>query len=249
MAGRGRGRGAAGGLKGATWDYDPTMKLDGRPTDLYPLTYSRTHPNLRRPAPGTETEISQIRHFKNLQEQIHRGPLFTQSSKSDSVLPSKKFSEDCTNPQYNKSRKAHLDPFFGVETYSMRYAPKMNELPKLSDRPFNKEFFPKELWPTLDGSDGAFPRSNTNRSSQKKALTLGGMSTEGKDRAKNLLEKIHSLGVEGEDGEEEEEVDEQAEMDDEFDDDEIGGDYDAEQYFDGGEGDSDGDGGGADDAY
>ncbi|TQS36735.1 hypothetical protein Golomagni_02805 [Golovinomyces magnicellulatus] len=205
--------------------------------------------SIQRPAPGTEIEISQIRHFKNLQEQMHRGPLFTQSSKGDSVFPSKKFSEDCANPQHSKSRKANVDPFFGVETYSMRYAPKMNELPKLSDRPFNKDFFPKELWPTLDGSDGANPRSNTNKSSQKKALTLGGMSTESKDKAKVLLEKIRSLGVEGEDGEEEEEVDEQAEMDDEFDDDEIGGDYDAEQYFDGGEGDSDGDGGGADDAY
>ncbi|KHJ33293.1 hypothetical protein EV44_g3321 [Erysiphe necator] len=36
MAGRGRGRGSAGGLKGATWDYDPTLKLDAKPTDLYP---------------------------------------------------------------------------------------------------------------------------------------------------------------------------------------------------------------------
>lgn len=37
MAGRGRGRGPPGGLKGATWEYDPTLKLDGKPNDLFPV--------------------------------------------------------------------------------------------------------------------------------------------------------------------------------------------------------------------
>jgi DNA-directed RNA polymerase III subunit RPC7 len=30
-----------------------------------------------------------------------------------------------------------MDPFLGVETYSMRYAPKKNDIPKLSGRPFS----------------------------------------------------------------------------------------------------------------
>lgn len=245
MAGRGRGRGSAGGLKGATWDYDPTLKLDAKPTDLYP-----THPNIRRPAPQTVIENLQVKHFKRLQEQMHRGPLYTQSSKLDYIVPLKKFSEEQVNRQSNRNRKSHIDPFLGVETYCMRYAPIKNELPKLSQRPFNSEFFPKELWPTLEGLDTAGPRSNQNSSKEKKKLIIDGMESIQNDRAKVILEKIHSLGVEGDEGEEDEENDELEEVDDEFDDDELGGDYDAEQYFDGGEGDSDIDGGGGgDDDY
>jgi DNA-directed RNA polymerase III subunit RPC7 len=42
MAGRGRGRGGggvgpAGMLKGATWEYDPTLKLESKPNDLFPV--------------------------------------------------------------------------------------------------------------------------------------------------------------------------------------------------------------------
>lgn len=181
---------------------------------------------------------------------MHRGPLYTQSSKLDYIVPLKKFSEEQVNRQSNRNRKSHIDPFLGVETYCMRYAPIKNELPKLSQRPFNSEFFPKELWPTLEGLDTAGPRSNQNSSKEKKKLIIDGMESIQNDRAKVILEKIHSLGVEGDEGEEDEENDELEEVDDEFDDDELGGDYDAEQYFDGGEGDSDIDGGGGgDDDY
>lgn len=41
MAGRGRGRGGGGGggmLKGATWEYDATIKLESKPTDLFPVS-------------------------------------------------------------------------------------------------------------------------------------------------------------------------------------------------------------------
>lgn len=37
MAGRGRGRGRPGGLQGATWEYDATIKLESKPTDLFPV--------------------------------------------------------------------------------------------------------------------------------------------------------------------------------------------------------------------
>lgn len=107
--------------------------------------------------------------------------------------------------------------------------------------------FPKELWPTLDGDDGPGIRKNPSNS-QKKELMLAGMGSKETEKSKDVLSKINSLGVEGEEAEEEEVAEEPAEDDDEFDDDELGGDYDAEQYFDGGEGDSDDDGGG-DDAY
>lgn len=42
MAGRGRGRGGGGGgmLKGATWEYDASIKLESKPTDLFPVSIS-----------------------------------------------------------------------------------------------------------------------------------------------------------------------------------------------------------------
>ena len=35
MAGRGRGR--PGGLKGVTWEYDPSIKLESKPIELFPV--------------------------------------------------------------------------------------------------------------------------------------------------------------------------------------------------------------------
>ncbi len=39
MSGRGRGRGggAPGMIKGATWEFDPELKLESKPTDLFPV--------------------------------------------------------------------------------------------------------------------------------------------------------------------------------------------------------------------
>ncbi|KAI1005688.1 hypothetical protein K3495_g2528 [Podosphaera aphanis] len=254
MAGRGRGRGAPGGIKGAPWEYDPTLQLDTEPTELYP-----SHPNLRKGAPQSREETLQIQYFLKLQEQIHRGPLYTQPSKSVTIAPAKIFSEEQFNQQFNANRKAAMDPFVGVETYSMKYAPKMNDLPKLSDRPFNNEMFPKELWATLEGEDGTAKRKRTT---EKKTLILGSMDPNEGDRAKAMLEKLQSLNEDADDamqepGEDEDEDDDDkekddnsADEDDEFEEDEAADDYNAEQYFDGGEGDSDGDmGGGGDDEY
>ncbi len=42
MAGRGRGRGGGGMgmLKGATWEHDASIKLESKPTDLFPVCFS-----------------------------------------------------------------------------------------------------------------------------------------------------------------------------------------------------------------
>lgn len=37
MSGRGRGSGARGGLKGATWEIDHEVKLDSQPSDTFPV--------------------------------------------------------------------------------------------------------------------------------------------------------------------------------------------------------------------
>ncbi|RDL31385.1 uncharacterized protein BP5553_09594 [Venustampulla echinocandica] len=243
--GRGGFRGARdGGLKGATWEYDADLRLETKPSDKFPK-----HPNLKRPSPFTEIEERQIKQFKDLQTQIHRGPLYTQSTKRNLDHPTKTFGEDQFNRQYGTNRKADMDPFLGVETYSMRYLPKKNDIPKLSGRPFSKELFPKELWSTLDGAEGEEVRTSINRAMQKKALILGSMK-DPSEKTKAVLEKIFSVAGDGDDIEEaEDEVEDEAEVDSEFEDDEMAGDYDGEQYFDNGEDRDEGDGGGGDDDY
>ncbi|KAG4439070.1 hypothetical protein IFR05_005461 [Cadophora sp. M221] len=235
MAGRGRGRGGfnPGQLKGATWEYDATAVLETKPSELFP-----PHPNLKKPASLTDKELREINNYRSLQAKIHRGPLFTQSTKRNANAPTKTFSEAQVNAQYGGNAKADMDPFTGVETYSMRYAPKKNTLPKLSDAPFDKSLFPEELWDTLDGKAGAEVKKHINRSMAKKAQMLSGVG-DSKDKTKLMLEKINDA-VDGVDDEDDDEEDEAA-ADSEFEDDD-GGDYDAEQYFDGGEDRDDDDG-------
>jgi DNA-directed RNA polymerase III subunit RPC7 len=106
---------------------------------------------------------------------------------------------------------------------------------------------------------------------QKKALMLGAMKNgDPSEKTKILLEKIHNIAGDGEDGEgdPDEEFDEErgkgglcskylilhtdscsAEVDSEFDDDDLGGDYNAETYFDNGEDGSEGEGAGNDEEY
>ena len=105
---------------------------------------------------------------------------------------------------------------------------------------------------------------------QKKALILGAMKHgDPSEKTKILLEKIHNIAGDGEDGEgdPDEEFDEErgkselclnitphtdfdhTEVDSEFDDDDLGGDYNAETYFDNGEDGSEGEGGGNDEEY
>jgi DNA-directed RNA polymerase III subunit RPC7 len=106
---------------------------------------------------------------------------------------------------------------------------------------------------------------------QKKALILGAMKNgDPSEKTKILLEKIHNIAGDGEDGEgdPDEEFDEERgkggpysnilyhililcspEVDSEFDDDDLGGDYNAETYFDNGEDGSEGEGGGNDEEY
>lgn len=227
-------------LKGATWEYDASIKLESKPTDLFP-----PHPNLKRPAPLTQKERREINNYKNLIDKVHRGPLYTQPTKRDPNAPAKTFGEEQFNRQYGTNRKADMDPFHGVETYSMRYAPKQRDLPKLSDQPFDKSLFPEELWSTLEGTEGQEVRNHINRAMARKAALLDGKDTSLKTRL--VLEKIHNVTGD-DDNEELDEEGKDEEIDDEYDDDEIGDDYNGEQYFDNGEGEyeEDGDGGGED---
>lgn len=132
----------------------------------------------------------------------------------------------------------------------MKYEKKERAMPQLSGRPFIKEFFPKELWDTLDGTDGGKVKSNKKKLILAKADTAN-MTVE--EKRKKMMEKIGEIAAEGQEDEvmdedaEGEEVEEDYNYED--DEDEMGGDYDAEQYFDDGDGVDDDEGGGGGDDY
>jgi DNA-directed RNA polymerase III subunit RPC7 len=201
------------------------------------------HPNLKKPKPLSGKEKRQIKAQKKIQEDIRRGPLYTEPTKRDTDAPAKTFSEDQFNSQYGSKSKADIDPFHGVETYSMKYAPKKRTIPQLSARPFNKELFPKELWDVLDGESGEEVKKHINRIAEKKSLMMSDSKSKGtEEKTRIVLEKIKNATGGEEDGEldEEEENAEEEEQDYDFEDDEneMGGDYDGEKYFDNGEGES-----------
>ncbi|RDW77235.1 hypothetical protein BP6252_05288 [Coleophoma cylindrospora] len=247
MSRGGRGGARGGGVKGQTWDFDAEFKGDFTPSEKFPAY------KVPIPAPVTEKERKEIKHYKDLQDQIHQGPLYTQPSKRDPNAPAKTYSEDQFNERYGVKSKADVDPFTGVPTYTQKYEQKKRVIPELSGRPFNKEFFPKELWDTLEGEEGDDVKAHINRIAKKKALMLSGQRTDldPSEKAKALLEKIQNVAEEGdEDAEPGEEEAEEEDYDYEEDEDEMGGDYDGEQYFDGGENDEDdGDGGNGGDDY
>jgi len=266
MAGRGRG----GGLKGATWEYDPTVKLENAPSALFPVIYRiltttirllitvQTHPNLKKPKPLTLQELGILSNQKSHQTTVHRGPLYTAPTKRDANAPAKFFSEEQYNSQYGTNSRADVDPFTAVPTYTNRYDPPKRDLPGIKNMKFNKSMFPKELWGTLEGDRGEELKAHIGRAMDKKAKMMDGLkkAAEGQkngdptEKTRVLLEKFDSVA--GEDVEEEAEegdhVEEEQDDDYEEDEEDMGGDYDAEKYFDDGEGgEEDEDGGGGED--
>ena len=265
--GRGGARGG-GGPKGATWEHDPDVKLESKPTELFPVrplgqvyfdfklkltSTSQRHPNLKKPKPLTGREKRQIKAQKKFQDDVHRGPFYTEPTKRDADAPAKTFSEAQFNSRYGNKGKADIDPFHGVETYSQKYAPKKRTIPQLSARaPFDKSLFPKELWSVLEGESGEEVRKHINRSAVKKAAFMGTATKDSAEKTRIILEKIKDVGLEddAEMAEDDEPVEEEPEdYDFEEDEEEMGGDYDGEKYFDNGEGDSGDEGDRGNDEY
>ncbi|KAI9807808.1 MAG: hypothetical protein M1825_005113 [Sarcosagium campestre] len=173
------------------------------------------------------------------------------------------------------SAAANIDPFEGMPTYSEKYQRKVRKTPKLDTRPYVLKLFPRELWSTLDPDhdvqDGtAVPskkRKTLQFSTTQDSITLledavvpSGSNTEDQSRPDRRIQSKaagDSGKVEDEDDEElrhddeDEPPDEEPDEDENYEEDEVemGGDYDAEHYFnDGGEDDGEYyDGGGDDD--
>ncbi|CAK7217616.1 DNA-directed RNA polymerase III subunit C31 [Sporothrix bragantina] len=267
--GRGGGRGGRRGGFGAPWSDDPTMKADSRPVELFPA-YSAP-----MAAPLTHQECQVVDYFLLVREQTHSSPLYTQtrtwktmgSADADAGGASgKAYGQDQINRQYGVRNKATVDPFTAVPMYSHRFQTTERALPDLSARPFSRELFPPELWPTLDGNDDG-KLGGAKKSTRDRVLALSdvtalrtaedifqtrrtgaegadGGAESGTHKALEQLEKFKNVGLDNEDNVEfdlvEDEGDYDEVEDEEYDDDEEG-DYNAEAAFDNGDDDDYGD--------
>ncbi|KAL0944891.1 DNA-directed RNA polymerase III subunit rpc7 [Colletotrichum truncatum] len=250
--GRGGGRGGRGGRTGPQLPWDNGEHApDTRPSELFPQY------NVPTARPLSDLEQANVNAFLLFRRQFQDGPLYTRKRTwgMDPMNTRKLYGQDQVNAKYGVRTRATADPFTGVQTYSQKFTREERALPEFGGRPFCKEFFPKELHPTLDGDDVA--PGEKRRGGEAKRLRLSKITALptaedvfqmneheeiGPDGAKKTLEALERIPEgEGEGVEEEwEEGAEEEEQDVEYDD-EDAGDYDAENYFDDGEfGDDDG---------
>lgn len=232
-------------------------------------------------APLTHQECQTVDYFLLVREQTHSTPLYTQTRTWKSLegtggggttsgASGKAYGQDQINQQYGVRNKATVDPFTSVPMYSHRFQTTERALPDLSARPFSKELFPPELWPTLDGNDdGRLGKGGANAKNMRdRVLALSDVTSlrtaedifqtkkaedgdaagadgeTGTHKALEQLEKFKNVGLDNEDNVEfdlvEDEGDYDEVEDEEYDDDEEG-DYNAEAAFDNGDDDDYGD--------
>lgn len=119
--GRGGGWGARGGKQKiggqeVTWDYDPDLVIDTKPSEVFPKM------DIPRTRQLTTFERAQVNHYRAIRQQIHDGPLHA-------VLGE--------NARVGKSRKreaATFNPFEGMPTYTQKYKTTLRELPRFDLR-------------------------------------------------------------------------------------------------------------------
>ncbi|KAF2145035.1 uncharacterized protein K452DRAFT_356370 [Aplosporella prunicola CBS 121167] len=236
--GGGGGRGGVGKIGGADvpWEYDPDLKIETKPSELFPPKPPPIAPPPRRP------ERSAVARYRALRERIHEGPLYTVLGDTARVSKSR------------PGATAVVDPFEGMPTYSQKYKKQRRKIPRLDTRPYILKFFPAELWTTLDPTlkDGG---GNAGGALKRKRKTL-------QIAKSNRLSRLEELEEDGDldrdDDDDDGDLDkddpdaQQEEQDDDFEEDESDlDDYNAENYFDNGEDDDFGDegGGGGGDGY
>ncbi|EWC44515.1 hypothetical protein DRE_06687 [Drechslerella stenobrocha 248] len=108
--------------------------------------------------PLSATERIRIARFRDHRDKVHNGPLYTVFSK----------------------KRGLEDPFEDVATYSSkRYHRQKRKVPKLDARPYVFEFFPTELWETMDASyaPGGDRSVVLNGKKEKKRLLIASLNT------------------------------------------------------------------------
>ncbi|KAI9673857.1 MAG: hypothetical protein M1817_002063 [Caeruleum heppii] len=242
------GRGGIGRIAGADvpWAYDPDIKPDYAPSELFPPVQQA----IQRPL--SRKEKRHVAFYRSFRDRIHEGPLYT-------VL-----GDNHQGVKYGTPAAALVDPFEGMPTFTQKYKRKVRKVPRLDTRPYILKFFPEELWSTLDPNHNSNDDPTTTR--KKKLLNI----TMNNHRSHLSDEDITEAGfgptadqhaapqvkTEADDDEEEKTAedekaeDEEEDLDESFEDDEdeMAGDYDAERYFEDGADDdmNDGDLGGDD---
>lgn len=231
-----------------------------------------------KPTPLNRTERLQVGRYRAFRDRVHEGPLYTILGDSHRV------------GKQGGSGTALVNPFEGMPTYSQKYRKKTRKLPRLDTRPYGRgasvllsdekniylgcekltmcmcgsvmEFFPKELWSTLDPEyekQNPHETATATARNKKKILKLSRPDvdkdflneddiddTEEQERAPQQSKAGLKAGEEDEyeqgkapDDELEDkegEEDDEEEQDDDFEDveDEMGEDYNAEGYFEDG---------------
>ncbi|KAK4209985.1 DNA-directed RNA polymerase III, subunit Rpc31 [Rhypophila decipiens] len=265
--GRGRGGFGRGGAQGnVPWALDPTLVLDGKPSDVFPFYNVPRAPQISK---KQEKQIAEILLFR---EQLHDSPLYTQARQNRGEKLGRTYGQDQVNERYGQTSKATVNPFAAVPSYSQRFRKAERTLPDLGSRPFAEEFFPQELHATLNGDYGNPNKRRktgvvkrlglSNITSIKTAEELflteeeqtlqnkeGGL---GFDKALQLIASAENEDGGMKDGDDDDDYirdgeDEGQEEDDAYEEDyESGDDYNAEAYFGENQDDEDYDDGGDD---
>ncbi|KAL1311373.1 hypothetical protein AAFC00_001542 [Neodothiora populina] len=236
------------------WDADLESKLNSRPSEKFPPIAPPTA------EPPSAYERRSCSHYRTLRARVHDGPFYSilDSSARVSKKSMSNLSSSTTKRSAPSPPAAHFDPFEGAQTYSQRFVRKRNTLPRLSTRPFVMEFFPRELWSTIDPSNrggvgtkrGLQLHTRTKVDKWALLANLNGNDSNGSDEANggNANDDEHENDDDADpkpDDEDQQDEDPDQFAEDEEDDDD---DYNAENYFDGGDDDDYGgdEGGGGD---
>lgn len=212
-----------------SWEYDEEMEnaVSSKPQETFPAM------DIPPTRPPTYNEKLQVECFRSLRKRIHDGPLYT-------VL-----GDDMKVGKQQLSRGARFNPFTGMPTYAQKYKRLSRRYANFSTRTYSLQFFPQELWEVID------PSRASKASSKRSANT-------------DLAQQLNRLeAIEDDEGKEEGEEGDQVkgasdddarseDPDEDFSDEseDMAPDYNAENYFDGGDddgddmGDEDGGGGG-----
>ncbi|KAI2605621.1 DNA-directed RNA polymerase III, subunit Rpc31 [Hypoxylon sp. NC1633] len=177
----GRGRGGRGGGRGGRGAFasagrktappgmpggdDPGLLFNEQPQDTYPKFY------VPPVAPPLNTaEARSVAAFVAFRRAFHSTPFYTHRhliNAVDDVATSKPadavrrtYTQAQINARFAVKNRATIDPFVAVPMYSHKFVDETRTLPKLKARadPYVKDFFPEELWGTLDGKDTGGPK-------------------------------------------------------------------------------------------
>ncbi|KAI1371467.1 DNA-directed RNA polymerase III, subunit Rpc31 [Hypoxylon crocopeplum] len=170
--GRGGGRGGRGGFgaarktapQGMPGADDPGLLFNEKPQDTYPKSYI---PPVARPLDTPEARS--VAAFVAFRKAFHGTPFYTHRHlhTADDAATSKPtdpvrrtYGQSQINARFAVKNRATVDPFSAVPMYSHKFTDETRTLPELKARAhaYVKDFFPEELWGTLEGKDTGGPK-------------------------------------------------------------------------------------------